>query len=117
MRFSYEGREYEFGPDLTVDEAILIQDKAKLGLNQYNYAIQLGNPYAVLATVLIGKRRAGEAVRWEDLMAGKHITSFVIHQDEPADAESGETGSSTPRSADPTSSDGETPSEDTAVTS
>lgn len=87
MRYTIEGEEYEFDAKVTVEEAMLIQDKANLGLSEFDPALRKGNPYAIAALILILKKRAGEAVRWQDLM-GLDLLTFAIVP-EPVEEEPG----------------------------
>ncbi len=69
MKYRIEDRFYDFDGRFTIGEAMLFQDKANLGVNELNRALNTGNPY-VLATMMYHlKKRAGEAVRWQDMLA------------------------------------------------
>lgn len=109
MRFSIEGKEYEFARGLTVEEAMVMQDRAQLGIREFDAALMRGNPYAITVLVLLAKKRAGEAVRWQDLM-GLDVLTFVIHaepdSDEAPDEAEGSEG--VERAPDPTSRGGRT---------
>lgn len=89
MRFTIEGKEYPFDRKITVEEAMVIQDKAKLGLNEFDPALLRGNPYALCALIYLGKRRAGEAVRFQDLL-GLDLLTLTLHYDEPEQDDAGE---------------------------
>lgn len=69
MKFSIgDGPEYEFDETtLLVSEARLIKAHAGMGLKAFGEALEGGDPDALAAMLLIARRRAGEAVRWEDL--------------------------------------------------
>lgn len=69
MRFRIEDREYEFDGEYTVDEAMLFFDKASVGVAELQAALIRGNPYVVATMMYILKKRAGEAVRWQDMGA------------------------------------------------
>lgn len=91
MRISFEGREYDWDPTMmTVEEAIFLEDKANLGLNEFNSALTLGKGRALAALVYLAKTRAGEAVRWQDMMR-MNLASYAVlpdQQDEqPAESE------------------------------
>lgn len=115
MRFSIEGREYDFDRKLEVGEAMIFQDKAGLGTAEIDDALNRGNPYVVVTLIYLAKTRAGEAVRWQDLMK-LDINTFKMLP--PIKPESNEEGDLTQeRRADPTLPDGPTPAGDTTVTS
>jgi hypothetical protein len=114
MRFTIEGREYDFAQKMTVEEAMVFQDKANLGMSQIDEELNRGNPYAVTALIYLGKKRAGEAVRWQDLM-GLDLLTFQRMGDKPADDEV--IDAVPERRADPTLPDGTTPAGDTTTTS
>lgn len=109
MRISFEGREYEWDPTvMTVDEAIFLEEKAGIGISEFNSAITLGRGKTLAVLVYLAKRRAGEAIRWQD-MGPLNLATYSIVPD-PA-PESGEVR------PDPTSPDGENPEPDTSATS
>jgi hypothetical protein len=122
VRFTIEGKDYEFDRKLTVEEAMVIQDKAKLGLNEFDPALLRGNPYALCALIYLGKRRAGEAVRFQDLM-GLDLLTLTLHYDEPEQADvPGDESGGKPREGkqatpDPTSRSGKTRKAGTTGTS
>lgn len=67
MQFKIEGRTYEFDESrLTVAEARVIKKHAGLGLAEFGDGIRRGDPDAIVSMLFIAKRRAGEAVRWQD---------------------------------------------------
>jgi hypothetical protein len=68
MKFRIEGDDYEFQEDtLTVAEARLIKKHTGMGLKSFVEGSKDGDPDSLAAVVFLAKRRAGEAVRWQDL--------------------------------------------------
>lgn len=121
MRFTIEGREYDFDRKMTVEEAMVFQDKAGLGLSQIDEELDRGNPYAVTALIYLGKKRAGEAVRWQDLM-GLDVLTFQRMGDKPEPGSATEDAVSEQRAdpivpVEPNSPDGTTQAGDTTATS
>ncbi len=58
--------EYDDGT-MTVAEARFIKKYAGMGLRSWALALQDMDPDALVGLVFLAKRRAGEAVRWQDL--------------------------------------------------
>lgn len=119
-RFRIEDREYEWDGQYTTEEAMLYYDKANLGMAEVDEALQRWHPYAVVTFIFILKKRAGEAVRWQDLMHLK-VNEFAPVVDEPADGTTDTAplpdGSEGSREAsDPTEEDGTIPGSDTTTT-
>jgi hypothetical protein len=83
VKFGIGGREYEFDGDLTVEDAIFLQEKTGLGVNQFFEALDQIKGLPVAAWMFLLKRRAGEAVRWDDMMK-LNIRTYRIIPDEPA---------------------------------
>jgi len=107
LRCVIEGKEYEYDGKLTVGDAMFIFDKARIGVNDLNRAlIAEGNPYALAAWLFLMKRRAGEAVRWED-MSKLDMASFNWLPDESADAEEPTSEGEPAAEENPTSTPGE----------
>lgn len=120
MRFKIEGREYEWdNTRLTVEEAMEFQDHAHIGVNELNPALIRGNPYATVTLVYLAKKRAGEAVRWQDLKGLDLATYEVLAEESAEDGdESGESESEgEPQRPDPTSKGGKTRKAGTTATS
>jgi hypothetical protein len=91
MRFSIEGREYEFDSTLTVEEAMNLEDKSGgLGMNEIDQALFKGKARAVAAWMFILKRRAGEAVRWQDMLKLDILTFRIIPDEITAAPDEGE---------------------------
>jgi hypothetical protein len=108
MRFSIEDKEYDFEAKMTVAEAMIVQDKANLGLAEFDPALGKGNPYAIAALMYILKRRVGEVVRWEDMLK-LNAMSFKMVPDELPDPVDGGAGAAVAeKSPDPTSTSGRT---------
>lgn len=120
-RFKIEDREYDFDGEYTAAEAMLYFDKAGIGLNELNAALERGNPYVLVTLMYILKTRAGEKVRWQDLMHLPVSAFSSIPDDNDGAADDGETGDGpgerTGETLDPTKDGGTTPEPDTATTS
>lgn len=119
MRFKIEDREYEYDATLTVEEAMFLQDKTGLGMNECDAAITKGNPYAIAAWMMILMKRAGVVVRWQDMLK-LDIRTFRIIRDDPddpdednAESDGNQQGEGEP---DPTQPDGTTPESATSST-
>ncbi|MGH3439668.1 MAG: hypothetical protein ACRDRN_24840 [Sciscionella sp.] len=104
MKFTFEGDHYDFdlGGKLTVAEAMLIHDKAHIGMSEWLGELSKGNPYAVASLIYIVKRRAGEALRFDDLLS-MDLMSFEVIRDEQAEPEA-----AVASAPDPTSRSGKT---------
>lgn len=119
MRFKLQDREYEFDGEYTVEEGMLFYDKAQVGMAELSSALNRGNPYALVTLMFILKKRAGEAVRWQDL-AHIPLTQFTIIPDEPpapGDGDTADDKEGSGEAADPTKESGTTPEPGTATTS
>jgi hypothetical protein len=67
MRFKIEGKEYEFDQDrLLVREARELKAQTGMGLRTFSEGLQNGDPDAIVGMLYMSKRRAGEAVKWND---------------------------------------------------
>lgn len=67
MRFTVEDIDYDVDVDhLTYDELEFVHDHTGLGLWEFTDGLRRAVPKAVRALVILGKRRAGAKVRWED---------------------------------------------------
>lgn len=113
MRISFEGREYDWDGNVTVEEAMFLFDNAHLGLYQLNDALSIGNPYALTALVVMAKKRAGEAIRWQDMLS-RDLTSMIRLPDKIAEPD--DVQDEAPMSPDPTLL-GPTPESDIPTTS
>lgn len=68
MRFTVDDTEYDVDLDhLTYDELEFVNTHTDLGLWEFADGLKRGVPKAIKALVLLGKRRAGLQVRWQDL--------------------------------------------------
>lgn len=112
MKFGFEDREYEFDGNLTVEEAIFLQEKTGLGINEVDQALFKGNPLAIAAWIYTLKRRAGEAVKWTDMLK-MNVRSWKVIPDEPSDEERQLSDAPSP---DPTQATGPTPEGATTAT-
>jgi hypothetical protein len=105
MRFAIEDREYEFDGKLSVEEAMLMHEKTNgLGLIKFNSELADGNPFAIAAWMFLLKRRAGEAVRWQDMLKLDVNTYKPIFDEIPGagDSDDGDTGTAGEAAPDPT---------------
>jgi hypothetical protein len=116
MRFTIEGREYDFDRKMEVEEAMVFQDKAGLGMNEIDEALNRGNPYVTVTLIYLAKKRAGEAVRWQDLMK-LDLNTFKVLPPQPDPGDEGDVPGVPEQRADPTLPDGTTQSGDTTATS
>lgn len=79
--YKFEGKEYEYDQKMTVEDAIFIFEKSGKGVNEIGPQLQIGNPLVIASFVYLLRRRAGEAVRWED-MKKANINTFDLVPDE-----------------------------------
>src|SRR5690349_15850796 len=111
IRFLIEGREYEYEPKLTVEDAMFIYEKSNVGMAALNHALLVeANPNVIAAWIYLMKRRAGEPVRWQDVLKIDLSTYSVIADDPEEDAETDEEDRT--EEANPTSPTGTTPQPD-----
>lgn len=115
MKFKIEDRQYEFNGEYTVEEAMLYFDKAQVGVAELQANLNRGNPYVVATMMFILKKRAGEAVRWQDMLAFPVMALQFVPEETPAGDESGD--DSKGEAPDPTEGTGTTPEPGTATTS
>lgn len=81
MRFTVEGREYDFDADrLSVGEAQLVHRHTGMGVKSWLVGINDYQPDAWLALVLVAKKRNGEAVTWNDLQNLDFLEICNSHQ-------------------------------------
>lgn len=115
--FTIEGKTYEWDNGvLTVEEAMLLKDKTGMGLVQWNHGLAMRDGYAEAALIFFAKKRAGEAIRWQDL-SGLNLATFAIHDDEPvAEGEKEGEGEAKKVRPNPTSRGGKTPRRGTSAT-
>jgi len=67
VRFTVEDIDYDVDVDhLTYDELEFVHDHTGLGLWEFTDGLRRAVPKAIRALVILGKRRAGAKVRWED---------------------------------------------------
>lgn len=68
MRFTYQGTEYVYDDGrLDVEEARALKRHGDLTVSSFVVGMGTLDPDALTGMVFIGKRRAGEAVRWQDI--------------------------------------------------
>lgn len=113
-RFEIEGRTYDYDGKISVEDAMFIHEKSGLGMAKFNRELLVElNPSAVAAWIFLLKRRAGEAVRWQDILK-LDLRTFTVHfEDEPE--EDAEDGENVPEAPDPTTA-GTTPPDGTTST-
>lgn len=113
-KWMIEGREYEYDGKILLSDSMFIHEKSGIGVTGINRALLGdgtqpgdGNPHAIAAWCFLLKRRAGEAVRYDD-MRNIDISTFrpvfeekQTEEDEPAEKPAGE-------AADPTTRNGTT---------
>lgn len=95
LRCEIEGKQYEYDSKLSVADAMFIYDKARVGVADLNRSLGVeANPYVIAAWLFLMKRRAGEVVRWEDMLK-LDISTFRFVADEPDEAEADESDEAT----------------------
>lgn len=68
IKFGVGGTNYEYDDStMTVAEARIIKKHTNMGLRSWAIGLQDMDPDALVGLVFIAKRRAGEAIRWQDL--------------------------------------------------
>lgn len=112
-KWMIEGREYDYDGKILLSDAMFIHEKSGVGVAGINRAL-LGdgsrpgdsNPNAIAAWCFLLKRRAGEAVRYDD-MAKIDISTFQpVFEEKPSEDEP--TEKSAGEAADPTTRNGTT---------
>lgn len=87
IKFELGGNVYEYDDTtMTVKEARLIKQHTSMGLRSWALGLQDMDVDALVAMVFIAKRRAGEAIRWQDL-DNININDISITEDEVVDSE------------------------------
>ena len=109
MKFRIKDREYEWDGNMTLEEAMLLFDKAGIGIAEIAREQMRGNPYVQATMIYFMKKRAGEAVRWQDMASFSLTDVEVVPED---DDEATEDGAPAGEPPDPTKADGETPESD-----
>jgi len=101
-KFAIEGKEYEYDGKISVKDSMFIFEKSKVGIAEFQYAIfGQGNPFAIAAWVYLLKRRAGEAVQWEDILE-LDLRTFEFIEDPEDPAKDSEGDSAEEETPDPT---------------
>lgn len=68
IKFGLGDSSYEYDDTtMTVAEARIIKKHTEMGLRSWAMGLQDMDPDALVGLVFLAKRRAGEAVRWQDL--------------------------------------------------
>jgi hypothetical protein len=105
IKFDLVGTTYEYDDtSMTVSEARILKKHAGYGLRSWALALQDMDPDALVGLVFLAKRRAGEAVRWQDLDNLDIAKIGILDSDE--DAEKGDDAS--PPETTPSSTSGRT---------
>ncbi len=85
IKFALGDTTYEYDDGtMTVAEARFIKKYASMGLRSWALALQDMDPDALVGLVFLAKRRAGEAVRWQDLDT-LDIASIALSAEEDDD--------------------------------
>ena len=90
INFKVGESEYAYDDaSMTVAEARLIKKHSGFGLKSWAMGLQDMDPDALVGLVFLAKRRAGEAVRWQDLdnLDIAAIALGTVEDDEEADAD------------------------------
>lgn len=98
LKFEIEGREYVFDWEMTIREAMFVQEKAHLSPSDLWPALDRREPSAVAAFVYIVKRRGGEVPKWEDILDLDVLSFKTIG---PEEDEASEDGPAATEKADP----------------
>jgi hypothetical protein len=105
MKFKIDDVEYAFDFEMTIAEAMRIQEKAHVAPRDLWAALDRQDPATVAAFVFMVRRRNGEAIKEEDVLKQNILSFHVLPPEEPeVDAESG----AEEEGADPTSKPGKT---------
>jgi hypothetical protein len=76
VKFTVDGTAYEVDLDrMTYDEAEFVYDNTGFGMWEFGHALQRAVPKAIKALIILGKRGAGEALRWQDIPGSIDITA------------------------------------------
>lgn len=82
IKFELGDNTYEYDDtQMSVKEARLIKQHAGMGLRSWALGLQDMDVDALVAMVFLAKRRAGEAIRWQDL-DNMNINDISIVEDE-----------------------------------
>lgn len=101
MRVQFQDKIYAFENKLSVTEAMLMHDKAHIGVNELISELIKGNPYVTATLAFILARRNKQAIRWEDLLSENALEIKILgdeveeSSDEPADEPKGDPPAST----------------------
>lgn len=99
LKFEIEEREYVFNWEMTIREAMFIQEKSHVSPNDLWPALDRRDPAAVAAFVYIVKRRGGETAKWEDILELDLLSFKTVgpEEDDPAEAVSANESVDPPR--------------------
>jgi len=82
LKFEIEEREYVFDWEMTIREAMFVQEKAHVSPRDLWPALDRQDPSAVAAFVFIVKKRGGEAVKWDDVLELNLLSFKTLGTDE-----------------------------------
>jgi hypothetical protein len=124
VKFLIGDKEYEYDGKITVADAMFIHEKSGVGIAGLNRALLGdgtragdGNPHAIAAWCFLLKRRAGEAVRYDDMLQLDITNYHLVPDDVPAPTQKNATDKPVEDAVDPTSRNGKTRRAATARTS
>lgn len=88
IKFGLGDSQYEYDDtSMTVAELRIIKKHAGMGLRSWALGLQDMDPDALVGLVFLAKRRAGEAVRWQDLDNLDIAKIALVAEEDDADAD------------------------------
>lgn len=88
IKFGLGDSSYEYDDtSMTVAEARIIKKHAGMGLRSWALGLQDMDPDALVGLVFLAKRRAGEAVRWQDLDNLDIAAISLVAEEDDADVD------------------------------
>jgi hypothetical protein len=87
LKFEIEEREYVFDWEMSIREAMFVQEKAHVAPTDLWPALDRRDPAAVAAFVYIVKRRGGEVPKWDDILDLNVLSFKTLPSDEEESAE------------------------------
>ncbi|MGH3693235.1 MAG: hypothetical protein ACRDRX_04415 [Pseudonocardiaceae bacterium] len=83
--FTIDGDEYRFDDDkLSVEEAIAVEDATGMGVRMFHIGITMSSAKALKCLVWLAKKRAGQAVRLDDVTFDCMDLLRDLRREEPA---------------------------------
>lgn len=83
--FEFDGRAYEYDGKLTAGEAVTMYERCELGINQIDHGLAVGHPLAICAWVHMLMKRAGVAVKWDDVLKADIRTFRYVPKEKSED--------------------------------